>query len=172
MGPVVAGLQSPESNVKGPIDPSMKAFLELAFRPLYLAGVGWALVAIALWIYAPSLLTAPLGGVAWHAHEMLWGFIATIALAFLMTAGANWTGINPMSGKLLALACVLSGGCAYWFSAALGDRILDCNDVRVGILFTGLQCHAARGGNVEKTAAITLYPACWLAWAPWMRFTC
>lgn len=111
---VVAGLQSPESNVKGPIDPSMKAFLELAFRPLYLAGVGWALVAIALWVYAPSLLTAPLGGVAWHAHEMLWGFIATIALAFLMTAGANWTGINPMSGKLLALACVL------WAVARIG----------------------------------------------------
>jgi uncharacterized protein involved in response to NO len=106
---VVAGLQSPKSNVKAPIDPRMKTFLELAFRPLYLAGVGWALVAIALWIYAPSLLTAPLGGVAWHAHEMLWGFIATIALAFLMTAGANWTGINPMSGKLLAIACVLWG---------------------------------------------------------------
>ena len=92
----------------------MKAFLELAFRPLYLAGVGWALVAIALWIYAPSLLSGPLGGVAWHAHEMLWGFIATIALAFLMTAGANWTGINPMSGKLLALACVL------WAVARIG----------------------------------------------------
>lgn len=106
---VVAGLQSPESIVKGPIAPSMKAFFELAFRPLYLAGVAWALVAIALWIYAPSLLTAPLGGVAWHAHEMLWGFIATIALAFLMTAGANWTGINPMSGKLLAIVCGLWG---------------------------------------------------------------
>jgi uncharacterized protein involved in response to NO len=89
--------------------PSMKAFLELAFRPLYLAGVGWALVAIALWVYAPAVLTAPLGGIAWHAHEMLWGFIATIALAFLMTAGASWTGITPMTGKLLALACALWG---------------------------------------------------------------
>ena len=85
----------------------MKAFLELAFRPLYLAGIGWALIAIALWIYAPSVLVAPLSGIAWHAHEMLWGFIATIALAFLMTAGANWTGITPMTGKLLALACAL-----------------------------------------------------------------
>jgi uncharacterized protein involved in response to NO len=89
--------------------PSMKAFLELAFRPLYLAGVGWALVAIALWVYAPAVLTAPLGGIAWHAHEMLWGFIATIALAFLMTAGASWTGITPMTGKLLAFACALWG---------------------------------------------------------------
>ena len=103
----VPGLPSLEPDVHGPVAPSIKAFLELAFRPLYLAGVGWALVAIALWLYAPWLLNGPLGGVAWHAHEMLWGFIATIALAFLMTAGANWTGINPMSGRLLAFACVL-----------------------------------------------------------------
>lgn len=110
----VAGLQSPQAPSKGPVAPSMKSFLELAFRPLYLAGVGWALVAVAVWMYAPSLLTGPLGGVAWHAHEMLWGFIATIALAFLMTAGANWTSINPMTGKVLALACVL------WAVARIG----------------------------------------------------
>lgn len=96
------------------VAPSLKVFFELAFRPLYLAGIGWALVSIALWIYAPAVLTAPLGGIAWHAHEMLWGFIATIALAFLMTAGAAWTGITPMSGKLLALACAL------WAVARIG----------------------------------------------------
>ena len=100
-------IQPTDPAAKVPVAPSMKAFLELAFRPLYLAGIGWALVAIALWVYAPALLTAPLGGIAWHAHEMLWGFIATIALAFLMTAGANWTGINPMSGRVLVLACIL-----------------------------------------------------------------
>lgn len=104
--------QEPAS--KASAAPSLKAFLELAFRPLYLAGVGWALIAIALWIYAPTVLTAPLGGIAWHAHEMLWGFIATIALAFLMTAGASWTGINPLTGKLLALACAL------WVVARVG----------------------------------------------------
>ena len=107
-------IQPEKPEVKPVVAPSMKAFLELAFRPLYLAGIGWALVAIALWVYAPWLLTAPLGGIAWHAHEMLWGFIATIALAFLMTAGANWTGINPMSGRVLVLACVL------WALARIG----------------------------------------------------
>ena len=107
-------IQPEEPAVKPVVAPSMKAFLELAFRPLYLGGIGWAMVAIALWVYAPALLTAPLGGIAWHAHEMLWGFIATIALAFLMTAGANWTGINPMSGKVLVLACIL------WTAARIG----------------------------------------------------
>ena len=107
-------IQPDAAAVAAPAAPSMKAFLELAFRPLYLGGIGWAVVAIALWVYAPALLTAPLGGIAWHAHEMLWGFIATIALAFLMTAGANWTGINPMSGKVLILACIL------WALARIG----------------------------------------------------
>ena len=110
-----ASIPTPQEQApQAPVAPSMKAFLELAFRPLYIAGIGWALIAIALWIYAPQVLTAPLGGIAWHAHEMLWGFIATIALAFLMTAGASWTGITPMTGKLLGLACVL------WAVARIG----------------------------------------------------
>lgn len=94
--------------------PSLRAFLELAFRPLYLGAAAWALIAIGLWIYAPQLLSGPLQGIAWHAHEMLWGFVATIAVAFLMTAGANWTGINPMKGGTLATACGL------WLVARIG----------------------------------------------------
>lgn len=94
--------------------PSLEAFLEYAFRPLYLAGVSWALVAVALWIFAPQWLNPPLYGVVWHAHEMLWGFVATIAVAFLMTAGANWTGINPLKGGPLALVAVL------WVIARIG----------------------------------------------------
>jgi len=94
--------------------PSLRAFLELAFRPFYLAGSAWALIAIGIWIYTPQVLTGPLQGLAWHAHEMLWGFIATIAVAFLMTAGANWTGINPMKDGALATACGL------WLVARIG----------------------------------------------------
>ena len=97
--------------------PNLRAFLELAFRPLYLAGSAWALIAIAVWIYAPQVLAGPLQGIAWHAHEMLWGFVATIAVAFLMTAGSNWTGINPMKNYTLAAACVL------WLVARMGFLI-------------------------------------------------
>ena len=94
--------------------PNLRAFLELGFRPLYMAGTFWALVAIAVWVYAPQILTGHLNGIAWHAHEMLWGFIATIAVGFLMTAGSNWTGINPLQGRSLALACSL------WVAARVG----------------------------------------------------
>jgi uncharacterized protein involved in response to NO len=90
-----------------PPAPRLSAFLELGFRPLYLAGAAWAAIAVAIWIYAPWLASGPLAGIAWHAHEMLWGFIATIAVGFLMTAGANWTGVNPLAGRPLAFACLL-----------------------------------------------------------------
>jgi len=110
-----------------PARPDWGAFLELGFRPLYAAGCFWAAVSIALWIFWPGLLQAPLGGVVWHAHEMLWGFIATIAVGFLLTAGHNWTDINPLKGRALGGLCLLwvvaraaflvPGAVAFWVGA-------------------------------------------------------
>lgn len=109
-----------------------RVFLSLGFRPLYLFGTAWAAIAVALWIFAPQVLQGPLGGVAWHAHEMLWGFVATIAVGFLMTAGANWTGINPLHGGALAAACVLwlvaragflAGGAAGFWVATVAESL-------------------------------------------------
>ncbi|VCU71475.1 NnrS protein [Pigmentiphaga humi] len=125
----MAKLLEIEEPVRGALaPPQWRAFLELGFRPLYLAGTLWAAVSLALWVFAPQALTGPLGGVAWHAHEMLWGFIATIAVGFLLTAGANWTGINPLHGKrlgALALLWVLAragylipAGAGFWLGAA------------------------------------------------------
>lgn len=94
--------------------PQLGAFFGLGFRPLYIAGCGWALISIAIWIFAPSLIGHPMTGLAWHAHEMLWGFIATIAAGFLLTASATWTGFNPLKGSALALICAL------WIVARLG----------------------------------------------------
>ncbi|WP_298018883.1 NnrS family protein [uncultured Castellaniella sp.] len=111
-----------------PASPSMAAFLALGFRPLYIAGAGWAVISIALWIFAPQLLGEPLTLVAWHAHEMLWGFIITIAVGFLLTASATWTGFNPLQGRPLAALCILwcvarigflAGGLtAFWIATA------------------------------------------------------
>ena len=95
--------------------PQWSAFLELGFRPLYLAGGFWAAISIAVWVFAPSGLTGTLPGVYWHAHEMLWGFIATVAVGFLFTAGANWTGVNPVRGMALAGLVLLWGAARIGF---------------------------------------------------------
>ena len=100
-------LQIQEPAAVPPPPPQWEAFLELGFRPMYLAGCFWAAVSIALWVFAPQWLGGQLAGVIWHAHEMLWGFIATIAVGFLLTAGSNWTGINPLKGRALGALSLL-----------------------------------------------------------------
>ncbi|MFF7400098.1 NnrS family protein [Achromobacter sp. NPDC008082] len=104
--PPLLTLEEPESPAPRP-RAQWKAFTEMGFRPLYLAGCFWALVSVWLWVHAPGRITGLLGGVFWHAHEMLWGFVATIAVGFLLTAGANWTGKNPLRGNALAALCGL-----------------------------------------------------------------
>lgn len=104
-------IEEPQS--RDPNPPSLRAFFELGFRPLYLAGAFWAAVAILIWIFFPRLLMGPMQGVVWHGHEMLWGFVVTIAVGFLMTAGANWTGLNPLPRPWLAAAC------GFWLAARL-----------------------------------------------------
>jgi len=106
--PPLLTLEEPESPAGRP-RAQWKAFTEMGFRPLYLAGCLWALVSVWLWVHAPGRITGLLGGVFWHAHEMLWGFVATIAVGFLLTAGANWTGKNPLRGNALAALCGLWG---------------------------------------------------------------
>lgn len=94
--------------------PQWAAFLSLGFRPLYVMGCAWAVISIVLWIYAPQWLTGVLSRVLWHAHEMLWGFVATIAVGFLFTASANWTGVNPLYGRALGGLTLL------WIVARIG----------------------------------------------------
>lgn len=107
-------LQIEEPGSAKPPPPQWAAFLELGFRPLYLAGCCWAAVSVALWVFAPWLLRGKMAGVIWHAHEMLWGFIATIAVGFLLTAGSNWTGTNPLKGRALGALSLL------WVLARVG----------------------------------------------------
>ena len=110
-------MQIEEPNAAALNKPDLHSFLSLGFRPLYIGGCAWAVVSIAIWIYAPQTIGLPMFGVTWHAHEMLWGFVATIAVAFLLTASATWTKHNPAQGRFLALLCLL------WAVARIGYLI-------------------------------------------------
>jgi uncharacterized protein involved in response to NO len=95
---------------------SSAALFALAFRPFFLAGACWAVIAIAIWaLWFSGLLTLQLAipPSFWHAHEMLFGFGAVIAVGFLLTAAQNWTGLPSLSGKPLLLLSVL------WLTARL-----------------------------------------------------
>jgi len=78
------------------------ALLSLGLRPFYLLGAAAALT-VPLWALV-YLHGRPLGPVdlAWHAHEMVFGFAPAVIAGFLLTAAANWTGRTTATGGALA----------------------------------------------------------------------
>jgi uncharacterized protein involved in response to NO len=79
--------------------------LQGGFRPFFLAAGFWAIVAIALWMCAlEGVVLAPRGlePLAWHRHEMIFGFAGAAVAGFALTAIPNWTGRFPVAGAPLA----------------------------------------------------------------------
>src|SRR5205085_1427910 len=73
--------------------------------PFFLLGALWAAAALALWLAMLAgafTLPSSFEPVAWHRHEMLFGYLAAIVAAFLLTAVPNWTGRLPVRGAPLA----------------------------------------------------------------------
>jgi len=87
------------------LKPPTFPLMNLAFRPLFLFGSIFSVIAISWWSYFwlnPNDWS-PYGGLIWwHAHEMLFGFGTAIVTGFLLTAVRNWTGVPGISGALLA----------------------------------------------------------------------
>ena len=84
--------------------------LRLGFRPFFLFGAAFAVIAIFIWlliIQGKSDLTPFGGGYWWHLHEMIFGFATAIIAGFLLTAVQNWTGIPGIQNKSLLFLVVL-----------------------------------------------------------------
>ena len=84
--------------------PTAIALLALGFRPFYLVAAMFAIVAIPAWLmsYAGGDLAGNyLQGMAWHSHEMIFGFAAAVIAGFLLTAVRNWTGRPTPTGIVL-----------------------------------------------------------------------
>ena len=77
----------------------------LGFRPFYLLAALMAALDVPLWLaqYAGwAMPSGYLNGMAWHAHEMMFGFAAAVLTGFLFTAARNWTGLPTPTGAALA----------------------------------------------------------------------
>jgi len=76
----------------------------LAFRSFFLAASAFSILAVLYWllflngvVYLPMIIPTSI----WHGHEMIFGFVATIAIGFLLTASQTWTGLRSIHGKPL-----------------------------------------------------------------------
>ncbi|HEX7036482.1 MAG TPA: NnrS family protein [Pseudomonadales bacterium] len=81
------------------------ALFSIGFRPFYLGAAVFATLAVPAWYgaYAGWLpFSATLPGLAWHAHEMVFGFAPAVIGGFLLTAVRAWTGRMTPAGATLA----------------------------------------------------------------------
>lgn len=126
-------IQTPHA---GPLNNGM-TFFALGFRPFFLFAGFAAVVLLGLWLLIyRGLLPAPTyyGALAWHGHEMLFGYTVAVVAGFLLTAAKNWTGIQtPRYRPLAALALLwllgrvlplLGGGVPGWLIALVDVSFL------------------------------------------------
>jgi uncharacterized protein involved in response to NO len=140
-------------------------FLRGGFRPFFFGGPLWAVIALALWLCAffggPQLPSA-FDALAWHRHEMLFGFVGAAIAGFLLTAIPNWTGRLPIAGHPLAalFALWVAGRAALLFSAETG--LLLAGLIDVGFYLTlavvaGREVFAARNRNKPVVLVVLLF---------------
>jgi uncharacterized protein involved in response to NO len=104
------------------------------FRPFFLLAGIWApaglLLSLALLF---GFIDLPITGAAmsFHAHEMLFGFVAAAVAGFILTAVPNWTGRLPLQGLPLAILVALwiAGRLAMAFGETLGTAVTSVIDL-------------------------------------------
>jgi len=139
-------------------------FLRGGFRPFFFFGPAWAIIALALWLVAAAggvTLPTALQPLAWHRHEMLFGFVGAIIAGFLLTAIPNWTGRLPIAGRPLAALVGLwaAGRLAVLFSAATGPvtaAILDAGFYLVLAGVAGREVLASKNRNLPVVGLVLL----------------
>jgi uncharacterized protein involved in response to NO len=84
----------------------MPPILHYGFRPYFFLAALHAGLAIPAWLgayFGGYDVGGPFGGMQWHAHEMLFGYLGAVIAGFILTAIPNWTGRLPLSGTPLLM---------------------------------------------------------------------
>lgn len=155
-------------------------FFERAFRPFFLGGITFAVIAMFIWwlqTQNDTGLFTQLSSNHWHGHEMIFGYALATVTGFLLTAVMNWSGMNSASGWPLAAAFIL------WCFARLGFLLsfpiewIAFFDLGFNLLLVGLFAWPvfqkslwAQTGLLSKFillfAVNALFYAQWLGWQP------
>ncbi len=134
-------------------------FLAMGFRPFYLLAAAFAAVGLPVWHFASGELLPGepyLADVAWHAHEMAFGFAAAVLTGFLLTAARAWTGRATPSGWRLAVLALLwiAGRVLVATGPALPAIVVDCLFLPCVSLAVALPVLKARNWRNLPVAAV------------------
>jgi uncharacterized protein involved in response to NO len=144
---------------------SMPTLLTQGFRPFFLAAGLWSAAALALWIVmfvTGTALPSRFDPLAWHIHEMLFGFVMAAIAGFLLTAIPNWTRRLPISGGPLALLAALwvLGRIACLVSALVPPWLAVAADLSFPVVLLGVIAREIVAGrnwrNLPMVAPVTV----------------
>lgn len=160
--PITAPRKSPHKPVPRGIARSGPALLSYGFRPFFLFAGIYALVAMGLWIGALAgawSVGGTEGPIAWHAHEMLFGYSTAALAGFVLTTVPNWTGRLPVSGTPLAVLAGLwvvgrLAGLAPQLLGELPSAGLDCLFLPTLALVVGREVLSGRNWKNLRVAAV------------------
>lgn len=115
------------------------------FRLFFPASALLAALAIAIWVpWYLGLIDFPsaLPPLAWHQHELLFGFVPAVVAGFLLTAVPNWTGRPAIVGRPLfwlfllwfagRVAIAFSGWTGLAFAVPIDFAFLPVFTLRIG----------------------------------------
>ncbi|WP_181701659.1 NnrS family protein [Chthonobacter albigriseus] len=97
-----------------PLSPSLAAsrsrsdagwLFAVSFRPHFIGASALAAAAVPLWTWIFLTGVSEVAGMpatAWHAHEMVFGFLPAVMAGYLVSSTPNWSGRLPASGWPLA----------------------------------------------------------------------
>lgn len=108
------------------MNPRAAILLSCGFRPFFVLAPIYGVLLIGLW--APfwsggAVLPDSIGGpIAWHVHELIFGFVMAALAGFITTAAPEFTGCEEFRrGPLLALVLLwLVARLTFWLSGPLG----------------------------------------------------
>lgn len=87
------------------------ALFELGFRTFFLLASLFSIILTGLWMasftFAWMLPVSSITPIAWHGHEMVFGYTVAVIAGFLLTAVRNWTGVATITGLPLASLALL-----------------------------------------------------------------
>ncbi len=86
--------------------------LREGFRPFFLLAALWSATALTIWLLALGgvwIVPSRFEPMAWHSHEMIYGYGSAVVAGFLLTAIPNWTGRLPVRGRPLGMLVLIWG---------------------------------------------------------------
>lgn len=139
------------------------AWLAYGFRPFFLLAAIYAPIALIPWVGALlQQFTLPMAimPVAWHGHEMLFGFASAALAGFLLTSIPSWAGVRPLDGKVLAGLVILwlVGRLAFWLSASLPGPLVGVVNIAfpLTLFFWAVPALVTEGGRKHLSIGLVL----------------